>query len=150
MLSCEFYQISKNTFPYRTPLMAAFVLPNSTVWLPQLLEIWHNICIEFFCCSGCDVTNFLINLNFFIISFYTQTKSSAKNLNNLKKKGFFREIKSILIIFKGLSVTKIFLRPESASLTQNLCLQYSEIEFIDVCYVTKNYFKQKIGALILN
>ena len=37
MFSCKFYEISKNTFFYRTPPVAAFLMNFSELWLIELL-----------------------------------------------------------------------------------------------------------------
>ena len=65
------------------------------------------MCIAIACQPGCDVINFEINLVFLTKLFYYMTKCKDKNLNILRTKRAF-------IIFKGSSVSKNCLRPESA------------------------------------
>ena len=70
------------------------------------------------CYLLCDVINFVINDSFLIKSFSTRPKSQDKNSNILKtKRGFKVKLKSFFIIFKGRSVARNCLRPESAPLT---------------------------------
>ena len=75
-------------------------------------EILGSIAIIYF--PGCDVINFEINLIFLIKSlFYMTTKSRQKFKYFENEKSFKDKIKSI---FKGLSVAKNCLRPESGLL----------------------------------
>ena len=82
------------------------------VWLPLVLEILGNLCIAIVCFPGCDV-----NLN----RFSTWPRSQDKYLNILRTKRAFKvKQKAFFIIFKGLSIAKNCLRPESAPLIQAL------------------------------
>ena len=64
---------------------------------------------------------FQINVIFLIKPFWYMTKKSRQKLKYLENgKSFQGEIKAFFIIFKGLSVAKNCLRPESAPLNQNV------------------------------
>ena len=72
-------------------------------------------------CYTCDLIKFEINLIFLIKSFWYITKTSRQNLKNLENKKLLRWSKNqFFIIFKGLSVAKNCLRPESVSLRRKL------------------------------
>ena len=74
--------------------------PNFIVWLPLLLEILINMCIEIICCSFCDVISFEINHNFPIKPFFYITKKLRQKCKYLKnEKKFYHEIKSIFYHF---------------------------------------------------
>ena len=86
-------------------MLHSFDWPNFTVWLPLILEMLDNMRITI-------VWNlkFEINLTFLI-------KPLCLNLNILRRKIAFEvKYKAFLIIFKGVSVVKSFLRPMSAPL----------------------------------
>ena len=75
------------------------------------------MCIVIICCSVCNVINFEINLSLLIKPFFYITKKSIQKFKYFKnKKSFSHEIKSIFIIFKGFSVVRNCLRPESGRL----------------------------------
>ena len=77
------------------------------------------MCIIQVCFPGCDVLHFEINLIFLIKPFLSMIKKSRQKFKYLKnEKSLSGEIKSIFVIFKGLSVPKNCLRPESAPLSQ--------------------------------
>ena len=77
------------------------------------------MCIIMVCFPGCDVLHFEINLMFLIKPFLSMTKKSRQKFKYLKnEKSLSGEIKSIFVIFKGLSVPKNCLRLESAPLSQ--------------------------------
>ena len=79
------------------------------------------MCITIVCLPGCDVIKFEINLIFLIKPFSYIIKKSRQKLKYLEnEKSFGREIKSIFIVFKGLSAGKNCLRPECAPL-QYIC-----------------------------
>ena len=87
-------------------MLHSIIWPNFIVWLPLLLEILGNMCI----------------------TIDTWPKSQNKKLNiSRTKKTFEVKLKAFFIIFKGLSVAKTCLRPESAPLilipifTKQLC-----------------------------
>ena len=91
--------------------------PNFIIWLHLLLEILGNICIVIVCWEGCDVMKFEWALSFLSSRFATWWKSHDKNLNILRgKRAFQVTLKVFFTIFKGLSVAKNCLRPESAPL----------------------------------
>ena len=56
------YDISRKIFP----MFLSINWLNDIVLLPLLLEILDDICIVIICCPGFNVTNFEINLSFFI------------------------------------------------------------------------------------
>ena len=87
--------------------------PNFVVWFTLLLEILGNMCIAIVCFPICDVINFEINLIFVIKPFFCMTKTSRQKFKYLENKKM--KWKEFLIVFKGLSVAKNCLRPESAS-----------------------------------
>ena len=107
------YDLSRKLF-----LMLYFInWPNFNVWLSLLLEILSNMSIVIVYLPGCDVINFEINLNFLIKLFFYKTKKSRQNLNILRTRRSFKvKQKVFFIIFKGLSVAKNCLRPDSAPL----------------------------------
>ena len=73
------------------------------------------MCIPLVCQPGCDVINFEINLISLIKPLLYMTKNAKQKLKYLKnEKSFPVEKKTFFIIFKGLSVAKNYLRPESA------------------------------------
>ena len=77
-----------------------------------------NVCVYF---PGCDVINFESNLVFLIKSFLYMTEKSKQKFKYLEnKKSFQDEIKSIFHHFKGISIVKNCLRPESAALIVKL------------------------------
>ena len=87
------------------------------------LRYW-SICVLSFivCFLGCGVTNFEINLIFLLKQLFRMTKTlRQKNKYFENKKSFQGEIKSIFIIFKGLSIAKNCLRPENAPLISLKC-----------------------------
>ena len=89
--------------------------PNFFVWLPLLLEILCSMCITIVCLPGCDVIKFEISLIFLIKPFQYMIRKSRQKFKYLEnEKSFWGEIKSLFIIFKGLSVSKYCLRLESA------------------------------------
>ena len=90
---------------------------NFIVWLTLLLEVLGNIYIAIVYFPGCDVINFEIRRIFLIKPFFYISKYSRQKFKYLEnEKSFWGEIKSIFIIFKGLSVPKTCLRPESGPL----------------------------------
>ena len=96
--------------------------PNFIVWLLILLEILGNMCIMIVCWRGCDIIKFEINLIYLINTFCFMTKKSRQKLKYLEnEKSFLGEIKSIFIIFKGLSAAKNCLRPDSVPLMVKMC-----------------------------
>ena len=77
------------------------------------------MCIEIVCFPGCDVINFEINLISLMYRFSTKLKSQDKNVNILRTKRAFKgKQKAFFLIFKGLSVAKNRLRPESRTLNK--------------------------------
>ena len=77
------------------------------------------MCIEIVCFPGCDVINFEINLVSLMYRFSTRLKSQDKNVNILRTKRAFKgKQKAFFLIFKGLSVAKNRLRPESRALNK--------------------------------
>ena len=92
--------------------------PTFIVWLLLFLEILGNMCIAIVCYPCCDVMSFEINLIFLIKPFFfiwpkTKTKSVLRT-----KRAFLRwNKKTFFIIFKGLLVEKVCLRPDNAPLT---------------------------------
>ena len=65
----------------------------------------------------CDVINLVINLSFLIKPFFSMTENSGQKIMYLKnEKSFYGEKNHFFIIFKGLSVARNCLRPESAFL----------------------------------
>ena len=91
--------------------------PNFIVWLNLFLETLSNICIVFLCFPRCNVKNFETDLIFLMKPFSTQPKSQDKKLNILRTKRTFKvRKKNFFVTFKGLSVAKNCLRPESAPL----------------------------------
>ena len=110
------YDFSRKTFL----MLYSINWPNFIIWLPLLLEILCNRCIATVCFPGCDVINFENNLIFLIKPFSYITKKSIQKFKYLENENsFLGEIKSIFIIFKGLSVAKNCLRPKSAPLTHS-------------------------------
>ena len=90
-------------------------------WLPLLLEKLGNGCIVIICYSGCDVRNSEINFTFLIKSFSFVTKNSRQTFNYLQNEKTFKvKQKAFFIIFKGISLTKNCLWPESAPLKYKL------------------------------
>ena len=87
------------------------------VWLPLLLEILGNMCIETIFCPGYDIINFKINRSFLIKSLTKKTGQKFKYLKN--KKCFSHDI--FFVIFKSLSLKQIkgiFLEARSATLSK--------------------------------
>ena len=97
------------------PMLYFINWPNFIVWLPLLREILGGMCTATVCSPGCDVINFKINMIFLIKPFFIyDQKGQDKNLNILRtknEKSFRVKWKTFFIIFKGLSVVKICLRP---------------------------------------
>ena len=62
---------------------------NFIVWLPLLLEIMGNTCIEVVYSPGCDVMDFKINLNFLIEPFFYITEKLWQKLKYLEKEKNF-------------------------------------------------------------
>ena len=72
------------------------------------------MCIKADCFPGCEVIKYEINLIFLIKPFSSMTKFSRQIFKYLEKENnFLGEIKRV---FKGFSVAKNCLRPESAPL----------------------------------
>ena len=44
--------------------------PDFIVWLPFIIEILDNMCIEIVCKPDCDVMNFEVNLIFLVEPFF--------------------------------------------------------------------------------
>ena len=100
---CVWFFQKKNSF-----LMLYFInWPNFIVWLSLLLELFGNTHIAMVCFPGCDIINFEINPIFLIKPFFEEQNELLRG-----KKTFFT--------FKGLSVAKQFLRPESALLNASM------------------------------
>ena len=75
------------------------------------------MCITIVCQRGCDVIKFESNLIFRIKSFFYMNKMLRQKLKYLEnEKSFLDEIKTFFINFRGLSVAKNCLRPDSATL----------------------------------
>ena len=88
---------------------------NFIVWLSLLFEILGNINIAVICFPGCDVINFEINL--IILMKPYMIKNSRHDLNILRMNRAFKvKLKAFFITFKGLSIVKNCLRPESVAL----------------------------------
>ena len=69
------------------------------------------------CCPACDVTDFEIDLSFFIKAFPYMTKNSGQNINTLRtKRAFSMEEKAFFIDVKGLQAVRNCLRLESGPL----------------------------------
>ena len=86
---------------------------------PFYFLIYWAICIAVatVCEPGCDVIDFEIHRIYLIKLFLYMTKEPREKPRYLEnEKSVEGEIKSIFIIFKGLSVAKNCLRPESALL----------------------------------
>ena len=97
-------------------LLTNFNYSNFIVWLFFLHEILGHICIIIICFSVCDVINFEIKLSYQVFFLYDQ-KSLNKYLNIFRTKRVFEmRWKVFFIIFKGFSVAKDCLRPESGPL----------------------------------
>ena len=97
-------------------LLTNFNYSNFIVWLFFLHEILGHICIIIICFSVCDVINFEIKLSYQVFFLYDQ-KSLNKYLNISRTKRVFEmRWKVFFIIFKGFSVAKDCLRPESGPL----------------------------------
>ena len=76
------------------------------------------MCIVIVCYPVYDVINFEIKLSFLIKPFSYMTKMSGLNLNIFRTKRTFKiKQKAFFIVFKGVSVVRNCLRPESVSLT---------------------------------
>ena len=70
------------------------------------------MCISIVCFPGCNIINVEINSIYLIKPFPYKAKSQVKNLNILKTKGASKvKQKTFFIIFKELSVDKIYLKP---------------------------------------
>ena len=88
---------------------------NFIVWLSLLFDILGNINITVICFPGCDVINFEINL--IILMKPYMIKNSRHDLNILRMNRAFKvKLKAFFITFKGLSIVKNCLRPESVAL----------------------------------
>ena len=86
------------------------------VWLPFFLEIFGKMCIAILVCRLC-VINFKTNLIFLIKLFFYMIKKSRRKSKYLEnQKNFSGELRSIFHHFKGLSVARNCLRPESVPL----------------------------------
>ena len=97
-------------------LLTNFNYSNFIVWLLFFHEILGHICIIIICFSVCDVINFEIKLSYQVFFLYDQ-KSMNKYLNIFRTKRVFEmRWKVFFIIFKGFSVAKDCLRPESGPL----------------------------------
>ena len=83
------------------------------VWLPLLLQILDNMSITIVY-QAVKSWNLKLTLSFLSSRFATRLNSQDKNLNIVRtKKAFEVKQKAFFIIFKGLSVAKNCLRPES-------------------------------------
>ena len=103
-------------------------ISNFIIWLLLLLEILGNMCIAIVYFPGCDVINFEISLIFLFKPLFYMTKISRQKFTYLENEKSFRgEIKSIFVIFKGLSVVKNCLRPESAPLNWRCKLKQIQV-----------------------
>ena len=94
--------------------MIKFQLPNclyfSRFWAISVLPLFVSQA----------VTSWILKLTFFSLIklfFYVTKKSRQKFRYHENEKRFYGEIKAFFIVFKGLSVAKIYLRPVSAPLT---------------------------------
>ena len=97
-------------------LLTNFNYSNFIVWLLFFHKILGHICIIIICFSVCDVINFEIKLSYQVFFLYDQ-KSLNKYLNIFRTKRVFEmRWKVFFIIFKGFSVAKDCLRPESGPL----------------------------------
>ena len=77
------------------------------------------MCITIVFKPACDVIKFEIKLIILIKPFFYMTKMSRQKLKYIENEKSFRgEIKSIFTIFKGLSVAKNCIRPDSAPLSR--------------------------------
>ena len=93
--------------------------PNFIVWLYLVVEILNSKCILIICFAVYDVIKFEINLRFFIqVVFQHDQKSQYKNLYKYLKHEITFQVKwkTFFINFKGLSVARSGLRPESVLL----------------------------------
>ena len=77
------------------------------------------MCIAIVFKPACDVIKFEIKLIILIKPFFYMIKKSRQKLKYIENEKSFRgEIKSIFTIFKGLSVAKNCIRPDSAPLSR--------------------------------
>ena len=79
-----------------------------------------------------------LTLSFQSSCFATWPKSQDKNLNTLRtKRALEVKQKTFFIVFKGLSVAKNFLRPESAPLRLDLCsILFNMIFLVNLVKIT--------------
>ena len=92
--------------------------PKFIVWLPFLLEMLGNMCALIICCPFCDVIDFEINHSPLIKTFSCITKISEKNVNiSRTKRAFNMKLKVFFVLFKGFSIVRNCLRPDSRPLT---------------------------------
>ena len=124
------------------------------VWLPLLLEILGNMCIETIFCPGYDIINFKINRSFLIKSLTKKTGQKFKYLKN--KKCFSHDI--FFVIFKSLSLKQTktnFLEAECPTLSKQQTLDadpkpMQEVDFAEnLDQETKMFFiiiKSKLNS----
>ena len=97
---------------------------------------------------SCDVIVFKTNLTFLIISihFSTRPKSQEKKLNILRTKIIFKvKEKAFFIFFKGFSVAKNCLRPESTSLRDTFtAVEKLMKRKINVCLTSESKIDESI------
>ena len=98
--------------------------PNFIVWLPWLCEILGNMCIAIACKPCYDVMNFEVNFIFLIKPIFIHDQKVVAKLKYFEnRKSFYDEIKTFLVIFKGLSIkqtTQFFWEGESPTLINYL------------------------------
>ena len=90
--------------------------PNLIFWLLPFLYILGNLFVEIICFPAFDVINFKINFSFLIKPFIYIISNIQihKNSNILRtKRAFIVKQKAFSISFKGSSITRNYLRPES-------------------------------------
>ena len=111
VFSCEFFEISKNTFSYRTPLVAASLvspLQFSLVFFIETGQIkWLKWVKRFI---PLDKLN-LIKYNFSIILYDTKINNSTNALQFLKKLHIGEQKKELFVL--SMSVPKVLIKPYS-------------------------------------
>ena len=113
------------------------------------LRHWVKMCIVIICCPVCDVINFEINHSFLIKLFFYINKKSAQKCKYFKnQKSFKHEIKSVFNDFKGLSIVRNCLRPESRPLNGLFWTNHDTLMLTQFWKVGCNYNKFDIESMI--
>ena len=93
--------------------------PNFIAWLPLLIEVLRQYVFCNYLLSSRWSHKFWIKLSLLLKPVFYKTKKSRQKF----KRAFIMKWKAFFIIFKGLSITRNCLRPDSGSLNQRRSTQ---------------------------